>query len=66
MEDWDIEMKVRQKKRFVIELDDAELNQFYDWLVKLIAPHPHTRDPCSRPKVVDDLRNALYAYRHGI
>ncbi len=55
-------MNIKEKKRFVIELDDGELNALYDWLAKLVD-HSHLAD---RPKVVDDLKLALYGLRRGI
>ncbi len=53
-------MKVREKKRFVIELDEAELHALYDWLEK----SSHAGVP--RPKVIDDLQAALYSPCDGI
>jgi hypothetical protein len=49
-------MKVREKKRFVIELGNAELNALYEWLEK----SSQSVTGVARPKVIDDLQAALY------
>jgi hypothetical protein len=56
-------MKVKVKRRFVLELDDAELNQFFDWLAEKFEKDRFVNDI---PKIVYDLKNQLHGHRHGI
>lgn len=57
-------MKMTENTWFIIKLEAAELHQLHDWLARLIALHPHSRNPENRPKIVDDLKDALHDYRH--
>ena len=53
-------MRVIEEKTYLLELNDAEIKQVYDWLFEVLKTTPNP------PTIAEKLKSALFPSRFGV